>query len=76
MKAGTLNETIIIEEPIVSRNDYGDETIIWKELTRTRAEVKFNSGNRAIENQEIVNNYTILFNIRFYHLVNENMRIK
>ncbi|WP_081624370.1 phage head closure protein [Proteiniphilum acetatigenes] len=42
----------------------------------TRSSVYQSTGSRTVENNEIVNNYTVEFGIRFYHNVNEFDRIR
>lgn len=75
MRAGILRETITIQQPITVQNEYGANGIEWKDVISTRAMADYNSGNRQNENNEIVYNYTITFTIRYYHNINDDMRI-
>lgn len=75
MRAGLLKETIRIIEPVTIKDQYGANTVEWRDVTYTRAAVTNNSGNRQNQNNEIVNTYTVTFTIRMYHRVNEQMRI-
>lgn len=75
MRAGLLIYPISIQEPIVVQDGYGANTIEWRDVTNTRAQVTYNSGNRQNQNSEIIHSYTITFTIRLYHKVNEDMRI-
>lgn len=46
MRAGLLIYPISIQEPIVVQDGYGANTIEWRDVTNTRAQVTYNSGNR------------------------------
>ena len=76
MKAGLLNEVIRIEKPVTDRNEYGADSKRWETwISKTKASVTFNSGNRINENNEIIHSYQVTFIIRVYHRINEDMRI-
>ena len=75
LKAGCLTEIIDIQAPVSSKNEYGANSVDWKNMIHTKAQVKHNSGNRANENNEIVFNHNVTFTIRIYHKINEDMRI-
>ena len=76
MYAGRLRETIVITEPVVAKDEFGANNRAWKELLRTRANVKIKNGQRAVENNEVINTYVVEFSIRLYHNINENMVIR
>lgn len=75
MRAGLLRDSITIQEPVVVTDIYGGSSIEWRDIVNTRTQVNFNSGNRQNQNNEIITTYTITFTIRFYHKINEKMRI-
>ncbi len=75
MRAGILTDKITVQAPTTIQNKYGANTTEWKEYINTRAEITYNSGNRQTENNEIVFNYTVLFKVRRYHDIKEQMRI-
>ena len=76
MIAGTLKDIISIEEPIVVKDEFGANKLVWeKAIKRTRAKVSYRSGSRTNENNEIIFAYEVDFTIRIYHQVTENMRI-
>lgn len=76
MRAGILNELILIEELEIIKNEYGEEqTNRYKPKIRTRAEVRYNNGNRISENNEIFFAYDVNFTTRIYHNVTELDRI-
>lgn len=76
MIAGRLNEPIKIYHPTVVYNEYGEATEEYKERYTTRARVDHNSGTRAVENNEIVYDYTKTFNVRSYVPVTNDDRIE
>lgn len=75
MRAGTLHYPITIQEPVAIKDGYGANSIDWRDVISTRSNVTYNSGNRQNQNNEIVHSYTVTFTVRYYHKVNENMRI-
>ena len=44
-------------------------------IDSTKARITYGSGNRANENNEIVFAYEVIFTIRIYHQIREDMRI-
>lgn len=75
MNAGRLDEIIVIQKPIVSKDEYGANITEWVDSIRTRADVQFESGNRQNENNEIVYSYSKVFTIRYYHNIDEFDRV-
>ena len=75
MRAGVLTEPITFIKAEISKNDYGQEETVWNDYIKTRSQVKYKSGNRATENNEIINTYTVEFIVRRYHKIDELMRI-
>lgn len=76
MQAGFLNNIIEFEKRIVTSNVYNEQYVDYVKCSACRAQVIYNNGNRAIENNEMVVNYSPTFVIRQYHDINETMRIK
>lgn len=76
MKAGRLKDRIEIYNPVVITSEYGSKKTDYNLFYTTRAEVKYNSGSKTIENNEIVNTNTLTITIRYYVPVLENMIIK
>lgn len=66
MKAGILNEQINIYGIVSIINRYGEQQDNLVLKCTTRANVSWNTGGRAIENNEIVYNYTKTFTVRSY----------
>ena len=62
MRAGLLTETILLQESVPVKNEFGATSMEWVDYLQTRANIKFTS-------------YTLTFTIRYYHKVNEQMRI-
>lgn len=76
MLAGRLNEIITIEELKVIKNEYGEEqTDNYVKKFSTRAEVKYNSGQRITDNNELFFAYDLTFTIRYYHDITELDRV-
>ena len=75
MNAGRLTEVISIERPSIAQNDFGANSIQWQKYIQTRADVTFESGTRAIENNEVIFSYNKVFTIRYYHDIDEKDRI-
>lgn len=76
MLAGKLKEMITIEELQIVKNEYGEEqTDKYIPKINTRAEIKYNNGNRITDNNEIFFAYDINFIIRIYHNITELDRV-
>lgn len=76
MRAGLLRDTIKVEKPTVVQDDFGANHIEWTTfIEKTRAQVTYSNGNRANQNNEIVYSYEVIFTVRAYHQITENMRI-
>lgn len=75
MIAGKLNETITIVRPETVKDSYGATNTVWDIAAVTKAYVVQNNGVRSVVNNEIFNNYTVEFGIRFYHNIDEKCRI-
>lgn len=76
LRAGLLRETITILRPIVSRNDYGEQTTTWETVASTRARVDFRNGSRAVDVHEVTNLFTVTFIIRRFYQVDGHWRIR
>lgn len=75
MNAGRLTEVISIERPSIAQNDFVANSIQWQKHIQTRADVTFESGTRATENNEVIFSYNKVFTIRYYHDIDEKDRI-
>ena len=51
MRAGLLTETILLQESVPVKNEFGATSMEWVDYLQTRANIKFNSGNRVNHNQ-------------------------
>lgn len=71
MNAGGLTEIIEVLSPNIVINDVGEQTTEYIAKLTTRANVRYDRGNRDIENNEIVYNYNISFIVRRYVDVDE-----
>lgn len=69
MQAGTLNEVIDVMMLDAAENTFGEEeTQKYVKRMTTRASVKYTSGGRALENNEMFFGKTVEFRIRYYWL--------
>ena len=75
MRAGLLTDPVTFRKATITKNQYGQEETDWIDCISTRANVRFNSGNRVTENNEIIHTYTVTFTVRRYHNIDEFMRI-
>lgn len=66
MIAGRLNEVVKLYRPVTVINEYGERVDTYEYAYTTRAKVDYNTGNRMVENGEIVFNYYKTFNLRSY----------
>lgn len=76
MKAGILKNQIGIYTPVITTTDYGNTKTEYELVTTTRANVRYNSGSRVVENDEIFYPHSKTFIVRHYVQVTEPMRIK
>ena len=75
MRAGLLTDPVTFRKATITKIQYGQEETYWENHIITRGNIKFNSGNRVTENNEIINTYTVTFTVRSYHKIDEFMRI-
>lgn len=75
MRAGSLNESITIEQPIKHENELGEvvDNLYAKKFC-TRAQVIYKSGAR-VEDYTIQTDYTVQFVVRIYHQISETDRV-
>lgn len=75
MRAGSLNEPIIIEQPYQEENEMGERLDChYIKKFATKAQVIYKSGQRQ-EDYSIYTDYTVQFVIRIYHNVTELDRV-
>ena len=75
LRAGLLREVIDIYRPIVTRNDFGEETTQWALVAHTRARVDYRSGSRIVEVNEVTNPYSVTFILRRFISIEGHYRI-
>jgi head-tail adaptor len=54
MRAGILNEVIVIRKPVIARDEFGAERVVYEDCGRVCAQVKYDSGNRITESHEVI----------------------
>lgn len=75
MRAGLLNEVVTILEPSITINEVGEQSTEYINKLTTKANVEHSTGNRQIENNEVVFNYSKTFKFRIYIDITELDRI-
>lgn len=73
MRAGILKDTIVFQNVIKTKDDFGGSDFTYEDVFSTKARAVFNGGSREDSNNEIHYVYTVEFTIRGYHQVNEDM---
>lgn len=76
MRAGALNENITILRALKERDEYGVDKERWTEVICTKASVKYLSGARTVDVQEIFFDERVEFTVRYYHCIFPTDRIK
>lgn len=71
MRAGLLSDIITIKRRVTTTNESGQKEHKYVKLRTTRARVIYSSGNRNIENKDILWDYQFKFEIWDYVDVNE-----
>lgn len=71
MRAGLLSELITIKRRVTKVNDSGQKEHNYENLRTTRARVIYTSGNRNIENKDILWDYQYKFEVWDYVDVTE-----
>lgn len=71
MRAGLLTELITIKRRVTTTNESGQKEHKYVKLRTTRARVIYSSGNRTIENKDILWDYHYKFEVWDYVDVNE-----
>lgn len=71
MRAGLLSEIITIKIRVTKVNDSGQKEHNYENLRTTRARVIYSSGNRNIENKDILWEYQFKFEVWDYVDVTE-----
>lgn len=76
MRAGTLKHRLEIQEPTYSKDRMGAQLVIYTAVRTVRAERVNVTGNRSEEVGEHFPDYSVQFNIRDAHPVQENWRVR
>lgn len=71
MRAGLLTELIDIKRRVTKVNESGQKEHTYSVINTTRARVIYTSGNRTIENKDILWDYQYKFEVWDYVDVNE-----
>ena len=76
MRAGALNENIEIMRSRKERDEFGIDKETWWRFCKTKAQVRYMSGSKTVDVQEVFFAETVEFTIRHYHNVFPTDRIK
>lgn len=76
MRAGAMKYKLKILEPTVITNEYGEEAQGWKEVRTVWAERVKQTGRRSEEVGEHFPDYSVEYNIRDAHPIEENWRVQ
>jgi SPP1 family predicted phage head-tail adaptor len=74
IQPGQMREDIIVQKKTTIKDNYGAEAEIFTDYLYLRASIKFASGSKGINNDEIFNYSTVTFTT-YYRDINETMRI-
>lgn len=75
MIAGLLDNVVVFQKQIKETDPYGHEKLRYVDAFQTRANVKWNGGDRVISNDEIVYDNTLTFQVRSYCPIKSTMII-
>ena len=76
MRAGLLTEVITLLKCSMVKDIYGSESKTWEVLKTIKASKQKFTGNRITSDYEVINTSTLIFDVRIYHDINEQMRIR
>ena len=76
MRAGSLNENIEILRSVKERDQYGIDKESWQTYTKTKAAVRYMSGSKTVDVQEVFFAETVEFTVRYYLNIRPTDRIK
>lgn len=76
MRSGEMDERLTVLKPVTETNAFGEPHTTWVEQKTIHAQRASFSGRRSLEVGESFADYTVQFNIRWAHHVEENWRVK
>lgn len=76
MRAGLLKDIIEIHKPQTTVNNVGEQSTTYTKDCEIKARVLHGSGNRSVENDEVVYPYQKNVQVRIYQDINDFDRIK
>lgn len=75
MIVGRMFDLIRIEKLTSTKDEYGAEKNTWGEYLTCKAEKIKTTGRKSVDNDEIFNTYTKVFNIWYRKGISEDMRV-
>lgn len=76
MRAGLLKDLIEIYGSVITVNNVGEQSTTYNLKSTIKARVIHGSGNRTVENDEVVYPYQKNVQVRIYQDINDYDRIK
>ena len=76
MRARSLNENIEILRSVKTRDEYGIDKETWQSFAKTKAAVRYMSGSKTVDVQEVFFAETVEFTVRYYLNIRPTDRIK
>lgn len=61
----------MFKTPVTKKSTFGDTIVEWEEKLRTRANVIYNNSNKTTEFGEMFMTYEVIFQIRYYHHIDD-----
>ena len=74
-KAGLLRDNLDLYAPEIIRNEFGEQTTVFKKVYSCRCCIFENTGGRLIDTGEIVNSIDITFQVRLHIPVTYEMQV-
>lgn len=71
MRAGLIQQPIDIYRAVVTKNLFGEQTTEWKRIIHTRARIIYDNGERTNMDGDMTYVYTLTFEVRRYHKIDE-----
>lgn len=75
MRAGLFNEEIKLFKKVNKVSEFGSTKVEFEEWKKVRAKVEHKSETRILESESIVFPIVKIFHIRYFHEVEESMRV-
>lgn len=75
MVLGDLRYSILVIGKTITKDEYGAESVVWSNKLQLRANRKFISGDRTLDNKEVFNSKRVIFTTHYRDVISEDDRI-